>query len=403
MRIFCTADLSLKGHAEDVSIICRFLLTGGTKVDGQIAQMMLFRLYGGGNMTIQKARFGQTADAVAVDLYTLTNTQGMEALITNYGATLVSLKVPDRYGKSEDITLGYDSLEKYLQGRHYFGCIVGRYANRIAGGKFTLKGKQYTLTKNEGDNHLHGGTRGFNKVIWQLKNLIDDVAPSVILTYLSADGEEGYPGNLPVTVTYSLTEKNDLRIDYTAETDQPTVINLTHHSYFNLAGAGLGDILGHMLTIFADRFTPIDNRLIPAGELRSVNDTPLDFAQPTAIGARIAQNDEQLMLANGYDHNWVLNKEDGKLALGARVFESQSGRTMEVYTTEPGIQFYSGNFLDNRIAGKASQIYRHRGGFCLETQHFPDSPNRPEFPSVVLEPGANYQSTTIYRFSGGSA
>jgi aldose 1-epimerase len=403
MRIFCTADLSLKGHAEDVSIICRFLLTGGTKVDGQIAQMMLFRLYGGGNMTIQKARFGQTADAVAVDLYTLTNTQGMEALITNYGATLVSLKVPDRYGKSEDITLGYDSLEKYLQGRHYFGCIVGRYANRIAGGKFTLKGKQYTLTKNEGDNHLHGGTRGFNKVIWQLKNLIDDVAPSVILTYLSADGEEGYPGNLPVTVTYSLTEKNDLRIDYTAETDQPTVINLTHHSYFNLAGAGLGDILGHMLTIFADRFTPIDNRLIPAGELRSVNDTPLDFAQPTAIGARIAQNDEQLMLANGYDHNWVLNKEDGKLALGARVFESQSGRTMEVYTTEPGIQFYSGNFLDNRIAGKASRIYRHRGGFCLETQHFPDSPNRPEFPSVVLEPGANYQSTTIYRFSGGSA
>ena len=349
-------------------------------------------------MTIKIARFGQTSDGYMIDIYTLTNKQGMEALITNYGATLVSLKTPDRYGKLVDVTLGYESLKAYERDKAYFGCIVGRYANRIAGGKFTLHGKRYQLVKNEGDNHLHGGARGFNKVIWQVKNLIDGVGPSVILTYLSPDGEEGYPGNLVVNVTYGLTEENELRIDYEAQTDQSTVINLTHHSYFNLAGAGSGDILGHVLTIFADEFTPVDDRLIPTGEFRRVRDTPMDFRQPTEIGARIEQDDEQLIRGNGYDHNWVLNKEAGALALAARVFESRSGRTMEVYTTEPGIQFYSGNFLDSRVIGKAGEIYGQRGGFCLETQHFPDSPNRPEFPSTVLKPGEQYQQTTIYRF-----
>jgi aldose 1-epimerase len=353
-------------------------------------------------MGIRKDRFGKTIEGEAVDLYTLTNIQGMEVKITNYGATIVSLKVPVRHSEPVDVTLGYDSLKAYERDNAYIGCIVGRYANRIADGEFLLHGKRYHLAKNEGVNHLHGGTRGFNKAIWQLKDLIDDLAPNVILTYLSKDGEEGYPGNASVTATYRLTDKNDLRIDYTAETDQPTVTNLTHHSYFNLAGAGSGDILGHGLTIFADKFTPIDTRLIPTGELRSVEGTPLDFRQPIEIGARIEQDDEQLILANGYDHNWVLNKEEGQLTLAARVLESKSGRIMEVYTTEPGIQFYSGNFLDDRITGKDGQIYRHRGGFCLETQHFPDSPNRPEFPSTVLEPGGKYQQTTIYRFSCGS-
>lgn len=350
-------------------------------------------------MGIRKDRFGKTIDGIKVDLYTLTNTQGMQALITNYGATLVSLKVPDRYGKLLDVTLGYDSLEEYLRSGYYFGCIVGRYANRIAGGKFGLHGKEYTLIKNEGDNHLHGGTRGFDKVIWQSENPVVGTDQALTLKYFSQHGEEGYPGNLIVTVTYRLTDKNDLSIEYEAQTDQPTIINLTHHSYFNLAGSGSGDILGHALTIFADKFTPVDNRLIPTGELRSVRDTPLDFRQSAEIGARIEQDDEQLILGNGYDHNWVLNKEEGELALAGRVFESKSGRTMEVYTTEPGIQFYSGNFLRNQIKGKGDQIYHRHGGFCLEAQHFPDAPNRPQFPSTVLEPGEKYKQTTIYHFS----
>ena len=350
-------------------------------------------------MGIKKNRFGKTIDGIAVDLYTLANTQGMEALITNYGATLVSLKVPDRCGKPVDVTLGYDSLGEYLRGSYYFGCIVGRYANRIAGGKFGLQGKEFTLIKNEGDNHLHGGTRGFDKVIWQSETLAVGTDQALMLKYFSRHDEEGYPGSLTVTVTYSLTDENELKIDYEAQTDQPTVINLTHHSYFNLAGAGSGDILDHILTILADQFTPVDNRLIPTGELRSVRGTPMDFTQPTGIGTRIEQDDEQLILGNGYDHNWILNKEEGDLALAARVFASKSGRTMEVYTTEPGIQFYSGNFLGDQIKGKDDQIYHRRAGFCLETQHYPDAPNRPRFPATVLEPGEKYKQTTIYHFS----
>ena len=350
-------------------------------------------------MGIRKDRFGKTIESAAADIYTLTNAQGMEVKITNYGATVVSLKVPDRYGKPVDVTLGYDSLEEYLRGSYYFGCIVGRYANRIAGGKFALQGKEYTLVKNEGNNHLHGGIRGFDKVLWQSEKPVTGAVPGLILKYFSRQGEEGYPGSLSVAVTYNLTDENELKIDYEAQTDQPTVINLTHHSYFNLAGAGSGDILDHILTILADQFTPVDNRLIPMGELRSVRGTPMDFIQPTVIGARIEQDDEQLILGNGYDHNWVLNKEEGALALTARVFEPHSGRTMEVHTTEPGIQFYSGNFLGDQIKGKGNQIYHRRGGFCLETQHYPDAPNQPQFPSTVLEPGEKYKQTTIYHFS----
>lgn len=350
-------------------------------------------------MGIRKDRFGETIDGIGVDRYTLFNSEGIEALITNYGATLISLKVPDRHGKLVDVTLGYDSLKGYLEGNYYFGCIVGRYANRIAGGKFTLQGKEYTLTKNEGDNHLHGGSRGFDKVIWQSDNFADDTDQALTLTYFSRDGEDGYSGNLRVSVNYKLTDENELRIEYAAQTDQLTAINLTHHSYFNLAGAGSGEILGHALTIFADKFTPVDDRLIPTGEIRGVKGTPMDFTQPTKIGDRIEQDDEQLIIGNGYDHNWVLNKEEGALALAARVFESHSGITMEVHTTEPGIQFYSGNFLDDRIAGKDGQIYHRRSGLCLETQHFPDSPNQPEFPSAILDLGEKYQQTTIYCFS----
>lgn len=350
-------------------------------------------------MTIKTSSFGQSRNGSPVDLYTLTNHQGMQASITNYGATLVSLKVPDRVGKVHDVTLGFDSLEAYQQGSFFFGCIVGRYANRIGGGKFTLLGKTYVLEQNEGNNHLHGGSNGFDKAVWQAEKRNDGPEPALILKHLSRDGEGGYPGNLSVTVTYRLTDANELKIDYEAQTDRPTVINLTHHAYYNLAGAGAGDITGHTLTLFADHFTPVDQQLIPTGELRPVADTPMDFRQPFEIGARIDADDEQLVLGHGYDHNWVLNKEEGALGLAARVIEPRSGRIMEVYTTEPGIQFYCGNFLDDRIAGRDGQIYNRRGGFCLETQHFPDSPNQPEFPTTILNPGDTYRQTTIYRFS----
>lgn len=353
-------------------------------------------------VTIKKAPFGQTNDGIAVDLYTLTNANSMRVNITNYGGTVVSIEVPDRNAELADVALGFGSLAEYLIGKYYFGCIVGRYANRIAGGRFTLKGTQYILAQNEGENHLHGGTHGFDKAVWQTDDVMDAAEPGLKLTYLSPDGEEGYPGNLSVTVTYRLTDDNELKIDYVAETDKPTVVNLTNHTYFNLAGAGSGDILAHEIMLNADRFTPVDDRLIPTGELRNVQGTPMDFRRLTGIGARIEANDEQLVLGKGYDHNWVLAKRKDELALAARVCEANSGRTLAVYTTEPGIQFYSGNFLDDQIAGKAGQTYNHRGGFCLETQHFPDSPNQPEFPSTALEPGSAYRQTTVYKFAAGA-
>ena len=346
---------------------------------------------------IKKQPFGKTADQEAVDLYTLTNANGLEVTIMTYGGTVVSLKVPDRTGKMTDVVLGYESLEGYLKSSPYFGCIVGRYGNRIAKGAFSLNGHQYTLPKNDGENTLHGGVKAFDKVVWKASEVKGKTGVGLSLSYTSKDGEEGFPGNLSVRVVYTLTNKNELKIDYSATTDKTTVINLTHHSYFNLAGEG--SILNHEMMINADRFTPVDSGLIPTGELRSVKGGPLDFTKPARIGARIDEQNEQLVLGKGYDHNWVLNNNTGRLALAARAYEPASGRVMEVYTTEPGLQFYTGNFLDGSITGKGGQVYKKRYGFCLETQHFPDSPNKPNFPSTVLKPGQKYQSTTVYKFS----
>jgi aldose 1-epimerase len=347
----------------------------------------------------QVDHFGTTPAGEDVELYTLRNTHGVEVRITNYGGIVTRLLVPDRDGVPGDIVLGYDSLSSYLAGSPYFGAIVGRYGNRIARGRFVLDGTEYTLARNNGENHLHGGLKGFDKVVWQAEPYEGEAETGLRLSYVSEDGEEGYPGRLSVTVSYALTNANELRIEYRAETEEPTVVNLTHHSYFNLAGHDSGDILGHELEIAASRYTPVDSGLIPTGELRPVAGTPMDFREPISIGARIEEADEQLRFGRGYDHNFVLDGYDGSLHFAARVYEPTSGRVMEVYTTEPGIQFYSGNFLDGSNVGKGGTPYEHRSGFCLETQHFPDSPNQPQFPSTVLRPGESYASTTIYRFS----
>ncbi len=349
--------------------------------------------------TMTKQSFGKTPDGTEVFLYTLRNKDGMEARITNYGGIVVSLLVKDRAGKLADVVLGFDSLASYIKDTPYFGALVGRYGNRIGKGEFQLAGVKYTLAKNNGANHLHGGLKGFDKVVWSVDEKASVPGESLVLTYLSRDGEEGYPGNLAVRVVYSVTNDNALRIDYSASTDKVTVVNLTHHSYFNLAGAGSSAILDHELFIDAGRFTPVDSGLIPTGELKSVVGTPMDFTAQTAIGARINENYEQLQKGGGYDHNWVLNKPLASMELAARVYEKSSGRTMEVLTSEPGLQFYSGNFLNGTHVGKGGVKYQHRYGFCLETQHFPDSPNKPGFPTTVLEPGKTYSSTTIYRFS----
>ena len=346
---------------------------------------------------IKKQAFGMTESRQVVELYTLTNANGMEARIMTYGGAVVSLKAPDRNGKLGDVVLGYETLDGYLKNNPYFGAIIGRYGNRIGKARFSLDGKEYPLGKNNGENTLHGGLKGFDKVVWKGKEVKSRDGGGLELTYLSKDGEEGFPGNLSVTVSYTLTNQNELKIEYSARTDKTTVVNLTNHSYFNLAGEG--SILQHELMINAGRFTPVDAGLIPTGELRSVKGTPMDFTQFAGIGTRIDQQDEQLTFGRGYDHNWVLNNATGKLAVAAKAYEPVSGRVMEVLTTEPGIQFYSGNFLDGTIAGKGGQVYKQRYGFCLETQHFPDSPNKPGFPSTVLKPGQRYNSSTIYRFS----
>ncbi len=343
--------------------------------------------------------FGTTADGAEVSLYTLKNRAGMEATITNYGGIVVSLRVPDRMGKFDDVVLGYESLTGYLKETPYFGALIGRYGNRIARGKFTLNGKGYSLATNNGKNHLHGGLKGFDKVVWTAEQTETPAGPSLVLTYLSKDGEEGYPGNLRVRAVYTVTEANELAVEFSATTDKPTVVNLTHHSYFNLAGAASPTtILNHTIMIDADRFTPIDSGLIPTGELREVTGTPMDFRTPTPIGARIDVADEQLRFGLGYDHNWVLNKRDQGMRLAARVEESTTGRILEVLTSEPGIQFYSGNFLDGTLVGKGGKAYVYRYGFCLEPQHFPDSPNKPDFPTVVLNPGQTYGHKILYRF-----
>ena len=347
-------------------------------------------------MNIHKKFYGAVQSGTPVDLYTLTNDHGVEVKITNYGGIVVSVRTPDRNGKFDDIVLGFDTLEEYLGPHPFFGVLVGRYANRIAHGKFTLKGKEYALAKNVDENHLHGGVKGFDKVVWEAESASVSDEVSLRLTYLSKDGEEGYPGNLTAEVVYTLTNDNELRIDYAATTDQTTVLNLTNHSYFNLAGQG--DNLNHVMMINADRFTPIDGTLIPTGELRSVEGTPLDFRQPTPIGARIEQEDDQLRFGGGYDHNWVINGTPGELRLAARVTEPSTGRVLEVHTTQPGMQFYSGNMMPETITGRGGQVYPWRGALCLETQHFPDSPNQPNFPSTVLEPGERFHEVTVFKF-----
>lgn len=350
---------------------------------------------------VSKEAFGKTASGTPVEIYTLVNAAGIKARLMTYGATLVSLEVPDRNGKLDDVVLGFDSVTEYEKGSPYFGCIVGRYANRIGGAKFSLDGKDYTLFKNDKENTLHGGKVGFDKVVWSASEVADKRGPSIKFTYTSNDGEEGYPGTLTSTVTYTLTKTNRLRIHYEATTDKKTVCNLTHHSYFNLSGAGNGDILQHELQIEADKFTPVDATLIPTGELRDLGGSPLDFRMATTVGARIGADDEQLKLGGGYDHNYVLRPatDPAKPARkAASVYDPASGRTMDVMTSEPGLQFYTGNFLDGTLKGKGSKTYLKRGALCLEAQKFPDSPNKPNFPSSILEPGQTYRQTTVYAF-----
>jgi aldose 1-epimerase len=348
--------------------------------------------------TITKESFGKTSAGENIDLYTLRNVHGVEAKITNYGGIVVSLSVPDRNGKFDDVVLGFNDLDSYLKPHPDFGALIGRYGNRIAKGRFTLNGVEYKLAVNNGENHLHGGIKGFDKVIWTGKGIKTPAGPAVVLNYLSKDGEEGYPGNLRVNVVYTLTNKDELRIAYTATTDKDTVINLTHHSYFNLLGEGKGDILNHRLRINADRFVPTDAGSIPTGELRKVAGTPFDFLKPTAIGGRINQDDEQLKFGSGYDHTWIINGRAGTLRFAAAAQEPTTGRVLEVWTTEPGMQLYTGNFLDGTLTGKSGKLYPRRSGFCLETQHYPDSPNQPSFPTTTLKRGATYRSTTIYKF-----
>jgi aldose 1-epimerase len=347
---------------------------------------------------IKKSVFGKMPDGETVDLYTLTNRNGMQVAITNYGGTIVSIVVPDRNGKMADVALGFDSLKGYLGNEPFFGATVGRYANRIAGGTFKLDGKTYKLPLNDGKNTLHGGPQGLDKKVWKAREL-SGPHPALEVAYTSKDGDEGFPGNLSVKVVFSLEDDNALRIDYTATTDKDTVINLTNHTYFNLDGQGNGNILKQEMMINADRFTPVDANLIPTGELRSVQGTPFDFRKSTVIGARIEDKDEQLKLGHGYDHNFVLNRKGPGLSLAARATDPASGRVLEVLTTQPGVQLYTGNFLDGTIHGKDGKVYSHRAAFCLETQHFPDSPNHPKFPTAELKPGETYHQVTEFKFS----
>ncbi len=343
----------------------------------------------------------QVKDFDSIKLYTLKNESGMTVRVTNYGAIVTSIIVPDRNGKQADVALGYDRVEDYINAvdKPYFGAIVGRYGNRIAKGEFTLDGETYSLLKNNGENHLHGGAIGFDKVVWTVDEYVEGQA--LTLSYLAKDKEEGYPGNLQLKITYTLADDNSLVVDYHATTDKATPVNVTQHTYFNLKGEGQGTILDHQLMLNAKKFTPVDESLIPTGEMPTVAGTPFDFTTPKAIGRDIGQQNEQLVFGLGYDHNWILDTDgkEGELSLAAQVHEPSSGRVMEIYTTEPGIQFYCGNFLDGRLKGKSGKPYVHRGGFCLETQHFPDSPNQPNFPSTILKPGETYESKTVFKFS----
>ena len=348
--------------------------------------------------SVTRAATSTLVDGQHIDMFTVANAHGIEFRAITYGGIITSLKTPDRTGQLGDIVLGFDAADRYLSPHPHFGALIGRYGNRIAKGTFTLDGHTYSLATNNGPNHLHGGNKGFDKVVWHAEPFEKPDGSGVIFSRTSVDGEEGYPGNLRARVTYTLTPNDELIIEYVATTDKPTIINLTQHSYFNLAGEGSGDILGHELTINADRFTAVDATLIPTGTLTPVEGTPFDFRKPMTIGARIDQKDEQLVHGPGYDHNWVLNRKGSGLELAARLRDPKSGRTLEVMTTEPGVQFYAGNFLDGTIKGKGAHVYGRRSGLCLETQHFPDSPNHANFPSTVLRPGQEYRSKTVWRF-----
>ena len=349
-------------------------------------------------VTVSIAPFGVLPSGDSVHVFTLTNANGIELRAIDYGGLVISLKTPDKTGALSDIVLGYDNIDGYLKSTPYFGALVGRYGNRIARGKFTVDGATYTLAVNNGVNALHGGRKGFDKVMWQAESSQDSAGAHVAFSYVSKDGEEGYPGTLKARVMYTLTNANEFAIEYHATTDKATPINLTQHSYFNLAGGG--DVLAHQLSLNADAFTPVDSTLIPTGVLQPVASTPFDFRKPTAIGAHINDVDAQLKIAGGYDHNFVINRAAGDTSLvhTARVVEPTTGRTLDVATTEPGVQFYTGNFLDGSITGKGGHVYQHRNGFCLETQHFPNSPNQPSFPSTILTPGATYHTRTVYTF-----
>lgn len=360
-------------------------------------------------MNIQQTPFGQTNDGINIDHFLLTNDNGVQVGITNYGGIVTTLRVPDKHGTLDDVVLGFDTLAEYMADNPFFGVLVGRYANRIGRAKFTLDGIEYKVPQNDGPNSLHGGNRGFDKVVWAVEPCENDKAVGLHLTYESADGEEGYPGDLAVAVDYMLNNRNELRIDYLATTDQTTIVNLTNHSYFNLAGhakrpseSDVEPITGHIMQIYADHFTPTDDTLIPTGEIRPVDGTPMDFRQPTVIAERIDGAYEPLQQAGGYDHNWVLNRDavqHGDLNLAATVSEPTSGRQLDVLTTQPGVQFYAGNMMPESMNGKDGCTYPRRGGFCLETQNFPDAPNQPDFPSPILRPGERYEHTTIFRFS----
>lgn len=387
-----TSPCARKGHCPDstAACACKGQCTKSTApcaCQGQCPKTAM-------KASLEKAPFGRTPDGAAVDLYTLRNAHGVTVKVMTYGCLITEVHTPDRNGKLGDIVLGFDSLDGYLKGHPYFGCVVGRYANRIAKGKFTLDGQTYTLATNNGPNALHGGLKGFDKVVWDARPVTVSGGVAVKFTYISRDGEEGYPGTLQATVVYTLTDANELRMDYEATTDKATVINLTNHSYWNLAGGG--DIYGHLLTLAADRFTPVDDTLIPTGQITPVKGGPMDFTAAKPIGRDLKQltNDPQ-----GYDHNFVLNSGGGRLAPCATVYEPGTGRVLEILTDQPGVQFYSGNFLDGTLTGKGSQVYRQHYALCLETQHFPDSPNQPAFPSTVLRPGQTYRTTTVHKFS----
>ncbi|MDP9349623.1 MAG: galactose mutarotase [Gemmatimonadota bacterium] len=349
--------------------------------------------------SVGRAPFGRLPGGEEVEIFTLRNTHGVEARVIGYGGAIVSLRVPDRAGRFADVVLGYDGLAGYVADQAYFGALIGRHANRIREGRFTLDGREYVLPVNNGPNHLHGGPGGFNKVAWRAEPLDGAEGPGVVLTHTSPHGTEGYPGTLEVRVTYRLTEANELRVDYAASTDAPTPVNLTQHSYFNLTGDPRRQVLGHEVELAADHFTPVDDTLVPTGEITPVEGTPFDFRRPAPIGARIGVDHAQLARAGGYDHNFVLSGGAGEMRLAARVHEPTTGRVLELHTTEPGVQFYSGNFLDGTVRGKEGVYYGHRTGFCLEPQHFPDAPNQPAFPSTILRPGERYLSRMVYRFT----